>query len=88
LKEELDAEIEVDPKMYREAPIFPAANDPGKTVKLYFYLCKLLSKPKLIENVEFLHWLTKSEAASGQFQFSSAVKNFLLDELIKDNLLI
>src|SRR5579859_5346532 len=88
IKEELDSKIEVDLKMYKDCPVFPAANDPGKTVKLYFYFCKLLTKPKLIENVEFLHWLTKEEAESGKFEFSEAVKNFLLPELIKDKILL
>lgn len=88
MMEELNAKIEVNPKMYKEAPAFPAANDPGKTVKHYYYFCKFLSEPKPVSEVEFLHWLSKENFESGKFDFSHANQEFLLPKLIKDKLLL
>lgn len=91
LKEGLDAEIEVNPKMYNEAPAYPALDDPddpGKTVKHFYYFCKLLTRPKFVENVQFIHYLTKRQAESGKFEFSDTTKNYLLPMLIKDKILL
>ena len=87
LREELDVEIEVDPKMYRQTSPFAAANDPDKKVVLYLYYCKLLGEPKLIEHVEALHWLTKDDAQSGKFEFSEVMNKFILPLLIKEKIL-
>ena len=88
IREELNTEIEVNPEIYKEAPVFPAANDPGKTVKHFYYFCKLLAEPGLIEEVEFLYWLSKEDLDSGGFEFSEATTKFLLPQLIKDKLLL
>ncbi len=86
--EELSAKIEVNPKIYKEAPAFPAANDPGKTVKHFYYFCKFITEPKLTSEVEFLHWLSKKNVEDGKFEFSEATKNFLLPSLIQDKILL
>jgi mutator protein MutT len=87
MHEELAVEVEVKQKQYASSSIFPAANDPGKTVQLYYYFCKLFGKPKMIENVEFVRWFSKSDVQSGQFEFAKSTEKFLLPKLIKDKIL-
>ena len=73
IMEELGAKIEVNQKMYKEAPAYPAANDPGKTVKHYYYFCKFLTEFKPVSEVELLHWLSKKDFESKEFGVCSAL---------------
>lgn len=76
LRKELDAEIEVNPKMYKSSGEY------------FYYFCKLLTRPKSVESIEFIHYLTKKQVNNGSFEFSEDTKVFLLPSLIKDGLLL
>ena len=85
LREELDIRIEITEEIYAISSVFPAANKPGKTVLIYYHFCKMLDKPKLIENVEEIRWFSKSDLESGKYEFAESTRNFLLPKLIADN---
>lgn len=87
MQEELAVDVEVEQKQYTSSPVFPAANDPGKTVQLYYYFCKLLGEPKMIENVEFVKWFSKEDVESQKFEFAKSTKQFLLPKLIEEKIL-
>jgi 8-oxo-dGTP pyrophosphatase MutT (NUDIX family) len=85
--EELSVEVNVDPNIFAESPIFQAGNDPDKTVKLIYHFCKLLGEPKLIENVEELCWFSRKDFESGKYFFPESTLKFLLPKLISENIL-
>ncbi|MEI7579421.1 MAG: NUDIX domain-containing protein [bacterium] len=87
MKEELNLEVSVEHNQYAESPIFTAANDPELQVKLFYYFCQLQGQPELNENVEELHWFSKEEALSGNYDLAESTRKFLIPLLIEDKIL-
>lgn len=85
--EELKAKIVVEEKMYKESEIFPAANDPGKTVKLFYFFTKFQTEPQPSSEIEEIHWLTRQEFENKKFVFSKSAREFLVPSLIADGIL-
>jgi len=90
-KEEMDIELkEEDIRFYCETPEFPAANDPGKTVKSFFYFVDLHGQePKPMAEVETIKWFSiedfKREEESGNI--SHLGKDFMIPKLIADGII-
>lgn len=89
VKEEVGLELSEEPKEYHISPIEPVAGKPELTIIIYTYLISADGEPKLNpeDNVEELHWLSRAEFESGEFELGSVLQQFVVPKLIEDDLI-
>ena len=81
--EELGVPIEGYPTLYLVSPIEQAAGQ-DKTIQIKAYLVEIDGLPQPTSELEALHWLTKAEFESGNFELASILGKYAIPQLIED----
>ena len=88
IQEELGVGVTGAPTFFMESPIEKAAGDPkGRTIQIHSYIATLDGEPKPSSEIEALHWLTKEEFESGEYEIASILRKHTIPKLIQDGLM-
>ncbi|MFH1183050.1 MAG: NUDIX domain-containing protein [Candidatus Moraniibacteriota bacterium] len=85
IKEELDADTDMNSLKFIGEYIDVAAGDPTKDVSIKLYEGKIIGEPKPSQEVIKFHWISKDK--SSQERLSPIIKNKILPDLLKRGVL-